>query len=77
MAETDDEELLVTHILTEEEMLIEGLNTLFSKEKIERCSESTNQKRFNSGFGASPAVICAIYEDLQKSTAQDTSVDPP
>ena len=31
MAETDDEELLVTHVLTEEEMLIEGLNTSFSE----------------------------------------------
>ena len=77
MADTDDEELLVTHVLTEEEMLIEGLNTSFSEKKQERCSESTNQKRFNSRFGASPAVICTIYEDLQKSTAQDTSVNPP
>ena len=33
MAETDDEELLVTHVLTEEEMLIEGLNTSFSEKK--------------------------------------------
>jgi hypothetical protein len=78
MAEFDNEDdSLVTHILTVDEMLIEGLILAnFSEQQIERRSKKTNLGRFNSKFGASPAVVCTIYEDLQKTTAEDTSVQP-
>ena len=78
MTEFDNEDdSLVTHILTVDEMLIEGLILAnFSEQQIERGSKKTNLGRFNSKFGASPAVVCTIYEDLQKTTAEDISVQP-
>ena len=82
VVEADDNDLLndvlVTHILTELEMLTEGLLLAnYSKQQMQRCGERTNRSRFNSKFGASPAVICTIYEDLQKSSAKDTNINPP
>ena len=78
MAEFDNEnDSLVTHILTLDKMLIEGLILAnFSKQQIQRRSKKTNLSQFNSKFGTSRAVACTIYEDLQTTTAEDTSVQP-
>ena len=79
MAEFDDEDdALLMHILTLDNMLIEGLMLLanFTEKQVERCCKNTNSSRFNSKFGASPAVICAIYKDLQKTTVEDNTMQP-
>ena len=49
----------------------------FTLRQIERSKETTNSFRLNSAFGASSAVLCSIYEDLQNSDMVDTNYDPP
>ena len=74
---SDDDDFLVSHILTEDEVLVTGLLFAdFDEQQIHRCSDRTNRTRFNSKYGASPTVICTLYEDLQKSSAVDRSVVP-
>ena len=68
----------VSHIVTEDEMLTEGLQIgNFTEVQIDQCSVKTNKERFKSKFGASPAVLCNIYEDLQTSSATDNTKSPP
>ena len=79
MAELDDkDDALSMHILTLDNMLIiESLMLAnFTGKQVERCCENTNLSRFNSKFGVSPAVICAIYKDLQKTAVEDTTMQP-
>mgnify|MGYP003316197501 CR=1 FL=1 len=72
---SDDDNSLVTHILTQNEALVHGLLlTDYSQAQIDKCRDETNWSRFNCKYGASPAVVCTIYEDLQKSSAEDRSV---
>ena len=78
MVELDDkDDALLMHILTFDNILIKGLMLANITEKqVERCCENTNLSRFNSKFGVSPAVICAIYKDLQKTAVEDTTMQP-
>ena len=74
----DGNDLRVTHVLTKYEMLNEGLLLAnYSEQKIGKCGETTNHCRFINKFGVSPTVMCNIYNDLQCSTAEDMSVNPP
>lgn len=77
MAELDNEDdALSMHISTLDDMLIEGLMLAnFTEKQIERCCKKTNLSRFNSKFGTSPAVVCAMYEDLQKTALQSMRLD--
>jgi hypothetical protein len=68
----------VTHIVTPEDMLKEGLLTVkYDEKQLQRCCDETNQGRFKDSFGVLPATICKIYEDLQNSNAEDKSTNPP
>ena len=74
---SDDDDSLVTHILTQNDALVHGLLLAdYSQTQINRCSDETNRSRFNCKYGALPAVVCTIYEDLQKSSAEDKRVVP-
>ena len=74
---SDDDDSLVTHTLTQNEALVHGLLLPdYSQAQIDKCRDETNQSRFNCKYGASPAVVCTIYEDLQKSSAENRSVVP-
>ena len=53
---SDDNDSLVTYILFENEALIHGLLLAdYSKKQINRCSDETNQSRFNS---ITPNMVC-------------------
>jgi len=66
------------HIVTVDVMQYQGLiMSGFKDRQLRRAKKRANKFRFNSAFGASPAVLCTIYEDLKNSTAVDTAHDPP
>ena len=66
------------HIVTVGVMQYHGLCLSgLSEQQLRRAKDKTNKFRFNSAFGASPAVLCSIYEDLSNSTAFDDEHDPP
>jgi hypothetical protein len=68
----------LTHIVTDEEIMMLGLLTVkYDEEQLRRCGDKTNQYRFKVTFGVTPTTMCRIYEDLQTSTAEDTSTNPP
>ena len=53
---SDDDDSVVKHILSENEALIHGLLLAdYSKKQINRCSDETNQSRFNS---ITPNMVC-------------------
>ena len=57
----------LTHVVTADDMLANGLLLAnYSDQQINRCGEKKNRQRFNTNFGASPAVLCTIYKDLQE-----------
>ena len=62
---SDEDEEQVTHVIAEGEMLTKGLLIAnYTKTRVDQCCAKTNYLRFNSKFGASPAVLCTIYKDL-------------
>ena len=64
---SDDNDSVVTHILSENEALVHCLLLAdYSQKQINWCSDETHWSRFNSKYGASPAVVCTIYKDWQK-----------
>ena len=66
------------HIVTVGVMQYHGLRLSgLSERQLRRAKDKTNKFRFNSAFGALPAVLCSIYEDLNNSTAFDDKYDPP
>ena len=68
----------VTHVVREEEMLQTGLLVVrYAENMLNRCKIETNKRRFKTSFGVSPATMCKIYIDLQKSDAEDTTTNPP
>ena len=65
---SDDDDSLVTHILSENEALVHGLLLAdYSQKQINWCSDETHWSRFNSKYGALLAVVCIICEEIQKS----------
>ena len=77
-SDEDEDEEQVTHVITKGEMLTKGLFIAnFTQKRVDRCCTKTNHQRFNSKFGASLVVLCTSYKDLQKSEAEDTTVEPP
>ena len=74
---SDEDEEQVTHVITEGEMLMKSLFiTNYTQKRVDQCCAKTNHQRFNSKFGASPAVLCTIYKDLHNSEAEDKTVEP-
>jgi hypothetical protein len=68
----------VTHVVREEEMLQTGLLVVrYAENMLNRCKIETNKRRFKTSFGVSPATMCKIYIDLQRSDAEDTTTNPP
>ena len=73
----DNEEgnIQVMHLVSPSEMLKAGLKILgFTKKQYQngrKRNHSANHDRFKSALGATPLVLCTIYEDLQKSTIVD------
>jgi len=54
-------------IYTPRQMLKKGLIFAgISKRSIKKCKKSTNEQRFVSRYGSNPAVVCHIWEDLQR-----------
>jgi hypothetical protein len=70
--------VVITHIVTDADIMSLGLLTVkYDEEQLRRCGNKTNQYRFKVTFGVTPTTMCRIYEDLQTSTAEDTSTSPP
>jgi hypothetical protein len=69
----------VTHIVREEEMLQKGLLVVrYDENMLSRCKNETNKiRRFKTSSGVSPATMCKIYIDLQRSDAEDMTMNPP
>ena len=68
----------LTHVVADDEILRLGLLTVkYDEEQLRRCGDKTNQYRFKATFGVTPTTMCRIYEDLQTSTAEDTTTNPP
>ena len=44
---------------------------------LNRCKIESNKRRFKTSFGVSPATMCKIYIDLQRSDVEDTTTNPP
>ena len=66
------------HIVTVDVMHHQGLLVAgFTLQQKEQSKRTTNGSRFNSAFGALPAVLCLMYEDLQKLDAVDINYKPP
>jgi hypothetical protein len=70
------------HIWTEDgpdvEIMSLGLLTAkYDEEQLWRCCDKTNQYQFKITFGVTPRTIFRIYKDLQTSTAEDKSTNPP
>ena len=60
------------HIVMVAEMQQIGLQLLgYSDQQLIRGEDNENGKRFKSAFGASPSVLCSVYEDLQTSDIVD------
>mgnify|MGYP006060792747 CR=1 FL=1 len=73
--DNEEENIQVLHLVTPSEMLRAGLKLLgFTKKQYRngrKRNHSVNHDRFKSALGATPLVLCTIYEDLQKSTIVD------
>ena len=68
----------VTHIVREEEMMQKGLLVVrYDENMLNRCKIETNKRRFKTSFGVAPATMCKIYIGLQRSDAEDTTMNPP
>jgi len=65
------------NILTEVEMLVEGLKLLgWTEEKLNRPKEKrTNVDRFRGHYGADPHVVAQIWEDLQTTSVEAARID--
>ena len=75
---SDENEEQVTRVITEGKTLTKSLFIAnYTQKQVDQCCAKTTQQRFNSKFGASPAVLCKIYRYLQKSEAEDTPVESP
>ena len=67
----------VTHIFTEKEILRIGLLTVhFSRKRIKRTGRSRNIARFKAHFGATPPVVAAVFEDLQRTNLLEAKLPP-
>jgi hypothetical protein len=53
-------------------MLQKGLLVVrYDGNMLNRCKNETNKRRFKTSFGVSPATMCKIYIDLQRSDAEE------
>jgi hypothetical protein len=76
--EDAENDAVVTHVVREEEMLRKGLLVVrYDENMLKRCKNETNKRRFKTSFGVSPATMCKIYIDLQRSDAEDATMNPP
>ena len=70
--EEENMQVPVLYLVTPSEMLRAGLKLLGFTEKQyqngRKRNHSANHDRCMSALGATPLVLCTIYEDLQKST---------
>lgn len=67
---------MALHILTADEVLQSGLTLLYTLQRIERTKSSqTNLERFKSQFGATPSLVCSLYEDMQQTDIAEAKVD--
>ena len=72
--DNEEENIQVLNLVTPSEMLRAGLKLLgFTNKQYQygRKKYSLNNDRFKSALGATPLVLCTIYEDLQKLTIVD------
>jgi len=64
-------------ILTEEEMLLTGLELLgWDSGRINRVELVTNHERFDGAFGALPHVLAKIWEVLQTTENEAARINP-
>ena len=67
----------LSFILTEDEMLIEGLYALdWTQKQIDRMQDAGNKEKFRGHYGADPHVIAQIWEDLITTDLPQARVDP-
>ena len=64
-------------VFSPSEMRIKGLLLVnYTLRPTKRARTKRNNERFAGHFGASPAVICKILEDLQTTTITSAQVPP-
>lgn len=64
-------------VVTPEEWLVLGLQTVGFGPNRQNRSEETNLERFVSHFGANPETCCAIFSDLQTTQIEEALVAKP
>jgi len=74
--ESDNENHGVTSIISPDEMLKIGLRLAgYKRRRMRRAKKETNIERFKAQYGSSPAVVAAIWEDLQLTETPEARVD--
>ena len=69
--------MVVLLVVTPEEWLVIGLQSVgFDPIRQNRCHE-TNIERFLAHFGASPETLCAIFPDLQMTQIEAARIAKP
>jgi len=72
---SDDDDNL--NILTPHEILVAGLKALkYSKRRINRCKDSTNQGRLRNAHGLNSVALAQLWEDLQTTSIEEARLDP-
>ena len=64
----------ITHVLTVDEMLVEGLKLAGFDEAIQARQPKSNLGDFTDRYGSSPTVLSIMWVDLQTSTHPDAWV---
>jgi hypothetical protein len=73
--ESDNDNHGVTSINSPDEMLTKGLRLAgYKRRRRNRVKKETNIERFKAIFGSSPAVVAAIWEDLQLTEIPEAHV---
>jgi hypothetical protein len=73
--ESDNENHGVTSIISPDEMMKIGLKLAGYKQRlVDRAKKETNIERFKAQYRSSPAVVAAIWEDLQLTEIPEAHV---
>lgn len=71
--QTDDDVV----VYSPSELTYRGLRLVnYTKKRLRKGKKKKNIERFKGHFGASPALIAQLWEDLQTTTVEDAHVSP-
>ena len=77
--DSDGEEEMVDNVVvvSDDQMLWKGLRSVRCKRRrIRRAGKKRNVERFEGHFGCKPAILCQVFEDLQRTAVAEDRVPP-